>query len=344
MRKIPIPFFLVLFMFAGLAGCHRQRPHVKLSGIKVNIGIKRFEQDLFTLPADSLEESLPVLMDKYGMFVSRFGQVIHIGTPDDPGFVNNLRRFTKDSLMREVYEKVLQVFPNTSSLEKTFEKSFRYYRYYFPEKEVPEIITCMTGFNVSLLLDEGFLGISLDRYLGSEAGYYDQLGIPHYMQRKMVPEKIPSDCFYAIGQTEFPFFSPPEDSIKVRKNVINQMIYEGKLLYFLRSMMPREKEEILLGFTSDQLKWCRMNEGRMWTYLIENNLLFSTDYLTINKLTRDAPFTSFFPQESPGKAANWIGWQIVKDYMSSHSQVTLKELMNNYNYQEILDESGYSPE
>ena len=197
---------------------------------------------------------------------------------------------------------------------------------------------------MSLLLDEGFLGISLDRYLGGDAGYYDQLGIPRYMQRKMVPEKIPSDCFYAIAQTEFPFFPPPEDSVKVRKNVINQMIYEGKLLYFIRAMMPREKDEILLGFTSDQLKWCRMNEGRMWAYLIENNLLFSTDYLTINKLTRDAPFTSYFPQESPGKAANWIGWQIVKDYMSSHAQVTLKELMNNYNYQEILDESGYNPE
>jgi len=72
--------------------------------------------------------------------------------------------------------------------------------------------------------------------------------------------------------------------------------------------------------------------------------LFKTDYMTINKLTKDAPFTSYFPRESPGRAANWIGWQIVRKYMERHKDITLSQLMKETRYQKILDGSAYDPQ
>ena len=208
---------------------------------------------------------------------------------------------------------------------------------------MPQLYTYISGFNASLLIDEGILGLGLDRYLGKDIAWYDQLGIPKYMQRKMVPEKIPSDCMYVLAMTEFPFQPAGSDTV-VTENVINKMIYEGKLLYFVQAMMPKEKEELITGFTPEQLKWCRDNEMAMWAYLIEHKMLFKTDYLTINKLTRDAPFTSYFPRESPGRAANWIGWQIVQRYMKRNSGVTLPELMHETRYQKILNGSAYDPQ
>ena len=53
----------------------------------------------------------------------------------------------------------------------------------------------------------------------------------------------------------------------------------------------------------------------MWEYLVEHDMLFSTDPMLIKKLTGDAPFTSYFTSESPGRAANWIGFRIVESYM-----------------------------
>jgi hypothetical protein len=148
---------------------------------------------------------------------------------------------------------------------------------------------------------------------------------------------------YALAMTEFPFL-PAGNDTGITENVINKMIWEGKLLYFVQAMMPKEKAELITGFTPEQLKWCRENEKIMWSYLIEHKLLFKTDYMTINKLTKDAPFTSYFPHESPGKAANWIGWQIVKKYMERHPDVTLSGLMNDSHYQKILDGSAYDPQ
>ncbi|NIA09435.1 MAG: hypothetical protein GWP10_06840, partial [Nitrospiraceae bacterium] len=281
------------------------------------------------------------LQKEYGLFFTRFAQVLNIGRTGSVMFNELLKLFLTDDMNREVYKKVIQTYPSLNGLEKQLTGAFQHYKYYFPDKKVPAVYSFMSGFNASLIIDEGILGIGLDRYLGKDVPYYDQLEIPKYMQQKMIPGKIPSDCMYAWASVEFPF-QPPGDSMTT-DNAINRMIYEGKLLYFVKAMIPHEKDEMIMGYTPEQLKWCRMNERQMWAYLVEQKILFKTDYMTINKLTRDAPFTPFFPRESPGRAANWIGWQIVKDYMSLHKDISLSQLMISARYQEILNQSGYNP-
>ena len=68
----------------------------------------------------------------------------------------------------------------------------------------------------------------------------------------------------------------------------------------------------------------------MWQYLIEKDLLFSTDQLTIRKLTGEAPFTSYFTNESPGRAAVWIGFRIVESYMVKNPDISLEESYEKY--------------
>ncbi len=332
----------ILFMGVLLSGCRRNPADVDVSDIDVTVTIRRFEKDLFTPPPDSVIAHVPQLQKEYGIFFKRFVRLLNIGRPGTVMFNELLKVFLSDNLNREVYQKVLNVYPDLHGLEEALTGAFRHYLYYFPGRKVPEVYTYVSGFNASLLIDEGILGIGLDRYLGDDVPYYDQLGIPKYMQRKMVPEKIPSDCMYAWASVEFPFQPAGKDTM-LTENVINRMIYEGKLYYFVKAMLPREKDEVIIGFTPEQMKWCRDNEEQMWAYLIEQKLLFRTDYMTINKLTRDAPFTNYFPRESPGRAANWIGWQIVRNYMKMHREVTLEELMTTANYQKILNESEYNP-
>ncbi len=338
-KNVGLLFLIILGIFTG---CKRNPLYVNVSGINVEVHIKRLEKDLFSSPADSVIGNIPGLQEKYGLFFKRFTQVINIGTPGTPVFNEYLKIFLKDDLNKEVYRKVMAVYPDLHDLEEKMTGAFKHYKYYFPDKPVPEIYSFTSGFNASLIIDNGILGFGLDRYLGKDVIYYDQLNIPKYIQQKMTKEKIPSDGMAAWAATEFSF-QPQHGDTTVTDNVINRMIYKGKLLYFVKAMMPKENEDVIMGYTQKQLKWCRMNEGQMWAYLVEHKLLFKTDYLTINKLTRDAPFTSFFPRESPGRAANWIGWQIVKNYMSRHKEVSLKQLMTSFRYQEILDQSQYDP-
>jgi hypothetical protein len=82
----------------------------------------------------------------------------------------------------------------------------------------------------------------------------------------------------------------------------------------------------------------------MWRYLIEHDLLYSTDQLVIRKLTGEGPFTSYFSTESPGKAAIWTGFRIVESYMRRNPSVTLEQLMKDIDYQGILEKARYNPQ
>jgi hypothetical protein len=91
------------------------------------------------------------------------------------------------------------------------------------------------------------------------------------------------------------------------------------------------------------MKFCLNNEDQMWTYLIEHDLLFSSDKFIIRKLTGEAPFTSYFTNESPGKAAIWIGFRIIESYMERNRDISLSEMMKNTDVQNILDNAKYNP-
>ena len=214
----------------------------------------------------------------------------------------------------------MKLYPDISWIERDLQDGFRHYLYYFPGRRVPAVYTCITGFNNSIITGDSVLGIGLDRYLGSGSEYYRRLEIYKYLADRMTPENIVPDCIYGWGASEWEFsdLSYPAD------NVLSEMIHEGKLKYFEKCMLPEVSEGIIFGFSADQLKFCRNNEDQMWQYLIEKDLLFSTDQFTIRKLTGEAPFTSYFTNESPGRAAVWIGFRIVESYMMRNPDISLR--------------------
>jgi hypothetical protein len=238
--------------------------------------------------------------------------------------------------VNKAYEKVNQVFPSMDSLEKELSRAFKHYHYYFPGKEIPAVYTFISGFNQSIAVADSILAIGLDKYLGKNSEVYVQLMVDQYLRNTMRKEMIVSDCMKAWGSTEFPM----PDSVP--GNVLSNMLFHGKVVQFQRQMMPGLHDTLLLGFTEKELEWCEEYERMMWEYLIENNLLYETDYMVINKLVNPAPYTSYFTRESPGRAAVWMGWNIVKEYMKA-AEVGLDELMDDHDYQKMLRESRYRP-
>jgi hypothetical protein len=121
------------------------------------------------------------------------------------------------------------------------------------------------------------------------------------------------------------------------------MIYNGQIMFFVKSMLPGHPDSLVMGFTSSQMKFCSMNEDRMWEYLIEEKLLFETDRMIISKFTGYGPFTADFTRESPARAAVWIGWRIVEAYAKNNPDESLADIMHEKNYHRILTLSKYNP-
>jgi hypothetical protein len=338
-----IRFITLLVILSGIIimpSCKRNHYRVNTSSIKVDIKIKRLEKDLFTINPDEIISMVPSLKKKYNGFLQLFSYVINTGDINEPSFGDFLLRFCSDKQNNEVYALTMKKFPDVSIIEERLQDAFRHYLYYFPGRNVPSVYTCITGFNNSIITGDSVLGIGLDRYLGADCEYYPRLNIFKYIAARMTPENIVPDCIYGWGASEWEFSSLkyPAD------NVLAEIIHEGKLKYFEKCMLPETDDGILFGFTPDQMKFCRNNESQMWQYLIENNLLFSSDQFIIRKLTGEAPFTSYFTKESPGRAAVWLGFRIVESFMMKNPGTGISEMINNIDVQGILEKAKYSPQ
>ena len=269
--------------------------------------------------------------------------IIDIGGSSEKNYIKNLQRFLNDTVIKQIYYKSEAVFPDLTEIEKELNKAFKFYNYYFPSKQLPDVYTYISGFNESVVTDEKILGIGLDKYFGDTCNYYSRLGLPNYVKKNMHPEKIVSDCMKAWSFMEFSSGGPNINQTNIKDNVLNNMLFHGKIMCFLDAVLPYEEDSLKIGFSNKQLEWCKNNEAQMWNYLIENKLLFSTELQNIRKLVTDHPFTPFFTNESPGRTGVWIGWQIVKSYMKK-TKCNLKELMYEKDYQKIMTISAYNPQ
>ena len=84
------------------------------------------------------------------------------------------------------------------------------------------------------------------------------------------------------------------------------------------------------------------NEHNVWSYFIENKLLFSTEVSKTKKFIDDAPFTTAFSKDSPPRLGQFIGWKIMTEY-AAKTGADIKEVMNEADSQKILSVSKYKP-
>ena len=330
------PFFFVLLCLFSSCGKKNRFSEVDLSHSTVaQVQIQRFDKDFFAVDTNNIASSMVALREKYGNFVDLYTKQI-IGNPmmDENELVY---QFLTHPAYREFYSDVQKKYAGVSDLEAGFTTAFKYANYYFPTIVIPKVYTHVSGFGDIIVVDEELISISLDYYLGADYKNYEYVeGIYSYMIPNFRREKIVPDAVFWWLTTEFP------DEIDAPR-LLDNMIYYGKIMYLTEVFLPNEKEENLMGYTRQQWNWSKANESKMWNYIVENKHLFSSEILLIAKYINPAPFTSYFPEESPGQAGKWIGWQIVRAYMDKNKEVTLPELMSNLNAQDILERSGYRP-
>lgn len=330
---------IVLISVLLFESCSRNRRLLnEVEKIDLDISINRFEQDLFHLDIYNLENEIPTLYEKYGEYFSVYtNRVISVGDSSRPDFEKGLKSFITDQTIYEVYKLVNQRYASFEDIQSKLTRAFKFYKYYFNQKEVPKIYTHISGFNQSIFTTDRILSISLDKYLGENEPIYDRLypPLPKYQRFIMHAGKIPSDVIKAWVLTEYEY-KPEKD------NLLSRMIHEGRAMYIIKLLLPEEPDSLIWGYTEDQLRFCITNEEAMWIFLVENKLLFETERFTVEKYVGEAPFTKAFGKESPGKAAIWIGSRIVKSYVEKNG-ISLTQLVSESDYQRILNLSGYNP-
>jgi hypothetical protein len=237
---------------------------------------------------------------------------------------------------------VAKTFPSLEKQQLELNQAFRYIKYYYPKQKFPRLISFISGFAVQTPIGNDYIGIGLDMFLGVNGDrFYPALrqSIPQYISRRFSPENISPRVIEAFVREEM-FLENDAD-----RTLISKMVYNGKILYFMDSVLPAVPDILKIGYSTEQLRWCTENEAGIWAYFLENELLFESDYMEIQRYLAEAPFTPGLGENSSSapKLGVWTGWQIVKQYMERNPDISLQQLMLEKDAQKILTGSKYKP-
>jgi hypothetical protein len=108
-------------------------------------------------------------------------------------------------------------------------------------------------------------------------------------------------------------------------------------------MLPCVPDSVFLGYSPKEMEDIYESQEVIWANFIENQALYTTDEDLKDKFISERPKTFEIGKNCPGRIGRWIGWEIVKAYMAKNPDITLPELMENTNAQDIFVKSRFKP-
>jgi len=333
-----ICIFLIGFIsFLLCTSCARNPFERNVEHIPISLTLIDFHTKIAELAHTQSIEKKQELSTECGPFFESFNvRIMKLGASTDSAYLPKLAEIMEKSWMQELYTDVQNQYPDNSYIQKELTKAFQYYKFYFPDFTPPRVASFISGMQYSIVIDENMLAIGLDKYLGEQYDGYVQVGIASFMRRSMHKARIPVDCMIAIADAEFPYTFSDEF-------LLSHMIHHGRQMYLVRSVLPHVHDTILWSYTQKQLNFCKASEDQFWKYLVSENTLYDSDYLTIKRFVEDGPFTHVFTKESPGRVGQWIGYNIVASFMKENPEITLAELFSIQDAQEIMNKARYRP-
>ena len=316
-RLLFLATLLIIFISCG----KENKIEKEIAKVDIDISIERFDK----LFLEAVTSDFPNLKKTYPFMFSK----------EDTD--STLIAIKNDTLQQQLREEVNKEFSNLETVEDDIQRFYQHLKYYFPEISVPRIITSTSNvdYRNNIIATDTIVLIALDTYLGSDHKFYE--GIQKYLTKNFTKEQIVVDLAQAYGE-KYVFQTQ-------RKTLLDEMIYYGKLLYFMDKMIPFKSDAEKIGYSQEHLDWAKANESYIWRYFVERELLYSTDSKLPGRFINPAPFSKFYlveiDNESPGKIGQYMGWQIVKAYMKNN-EVSLKELLTT-SPEDVFNNSQFKP-
>ncbi len=300
-------YFLVILCVTFFLSCDEEsRVEKEIAAVPIDFTVERFDKAF----SEANASDLPKLKEAYPfMFPESYSDEFWI-------------KRMQDSLQQELLFESVSAFNDFGNEKMEIEQLFQHLTYYLPEFETPRVITTTSSvdYRNKVIVTDTIVLISIDTYLGSEHKFYS--GIQNYLKQNFESDQMVVDVASAYGE-RYSFQSE-------RKTFLDEMMYYGKILYFMDVMIPFKTDAEKIGYTQEQFEWSQNNEFFIWNYFIDKEMLYDSDAKLPNRFINPAPFSKFYLEiidnESPGRIGRYIGWQIVKSYMENN-EVSLKDML-----------------
>ncbi len=319
--SLPRSIFAILLIITLVYGCNEtDKVEEEIQKIDVDLRVLRFDREF----AEASPLDIPVLKESYPyLFPAQYTDSVWVAK-------------LQDTLQVELLEEVHGVFANFDDVQNNLEDLFRHVKYYFPEYQVPEVVTLTSDvqYENRIILTDSLLLLGLDNYLGAEHKFYRD--IQQYIKAGFDKKYLVSDVASAFVKQVVPRAE--------NRSFLARIIYYGKELYVKDKLMPNSADHLKINYSEDELEWAKANEEPIWRNFIEQEYLYSTDMKLSRRFLEPAPFSKFgleLDNESPGRLGRFIGWEVVKAFMNKND-ISLQQMLNLPS-EEIFKKSNYKP-
>jgi hypothetical protein len=333
-------FILALFV-NFLTGCGHNQLDIDTSSVKLEpIVFKRLDKDVFSLTPENASSKMNEYQKKYSTFYTRYiSSIVNNGGKVDSLYSQTLLRFINNQDIKNAYRDLTKTYTDidVELIGDDMTEAVKRFKVFFPKRKTPQqFVTFMSGFQYNVVYVDSTLGVGLDMYLGSSNVFYNMMELPKFRTRTMNKEHVLSDAVRGWIITEF-------DNADPVNNLLNHMIFYGKIFYVCDALLPNVQDSIKMGYTTAQMDYLGKYEKNVWGFFAKDNKLYDNDMKLVSEFTSDGPFTRAISKECPPRVAMWLGRQIVKSYMEHNENVSLDDLMNEKDAQKILSKSKYKP-
>ena len=134
--------------------------------------------------------------------------MLKIGRVNEPEINVKFLNFYQDSTLQTIISDAEQQYADMDDINTQLTESFDRLRKLIPNVEVPQIYAQIGSLDQSVVVGNGILGISLDKYLGSDYPLYlrEDYGYTLEQRRMMTRQYIVPDClgFYLLSLYPMP--------------------------------------------------------------------------------------------------------------------------------------------
>jgi hypothetical protein len=326
-------FFLAGSIALLISSCANDHLDVDASDVKVNIGFVNMDsiwaksngRDFLKADAD-FRARIPE------MYEYELGYCLRVGRISDTALINSLTQFKNDPFMSRVEKAIQREFKDLSGVKEEIIDGFRHIKYHIPKAAIPQTIVFMNSvFTSSAFSSQKEIGIGLERYLGENSPVIKDLPNDMFfgwIKEGMDRRYLVRDAFCSWFMTHY---GPEIDG-----NLAEQIIRWGKILYLTEAALPDAPESIIPRYSEADYKWALDNEYALWTYLVDQKMLFKIDELNKTNLLSEGPFTPGLPEKGPDRLGQFLGWRIVRKYMEV-KEISVEELLRVH-YTDIIRE------
>ena len=339
MKKKLLLFLSILVIYSCGNSDSETIPDV--SHIEESHELIRFEEALFGLDTNKIDQELKVLIDQHPAFSKLFFTNVFPIDLNDPKVLN---RILGAESMVHLKDTCSIVFKDFDQINQDFSQAFKYLKYYIDSATAPNIYTFISEFGYQRFLFEDengkdAIGIGLDLFLGGDYPYKSidptNPNFSEYLTRSFNKDHIVKKSMELYLED---LMGPAPGN-----RMLDQMIHNGKKLFILDKILPMAHDSILLEYTSQQVQWADQNQLEMWAFFLKEELFYEANGLKISKYINPSPNSPKMPPGAPGMTANYLGWKIVEAYVSKNPSMDFITLIKEKNAQKILDESKFKP-